>query len=436
VSVFSLLDSVCMIKRVLSTTQDSAGGQVQNFQVIAQGMPCSKQESSGVEYDLYGQPNTRVSTTLHFAVDPQVEVKDRIDVTDPFGVTAPYTATGEAQGPNQNPQVWTVNVDRIRQPAALGQYAPVIDAPTVADVTQTTAVLGGTVESAGIYALSGCGVVWARTADNPSPTLQGTGCSYVNAEALALGTFTAEAEGLSPGTAYSFCAFAVNGYGAAYSSVGTFTTEVNVVVQDSFVGANGTLLPAHMPNVGGPWMNDPLTDGTDFTIESDAAINNTSGADVSGDLVDCGSVGITTTASVIGTDPTTDVGLVLCAMAADPSVGNPLGVTELTFEANLEAGWFELDSWVNGSNTQVATSTAVVPAENVSCALKAVCTDAGNGINVDCYANDVLLFSYLYQPIIQGGSSFTYKNATWNGICCGYLASSFGTVTAFEATAP
>jgi hypothetical protein len=103
---------------------------------------------------------------------------------------------------------------------------PTVDPPTATNVTDTTATLGGTVESDGGEAITGVGVVYAPTAIDANPqigdmvavTATGTGTT---------GVFTVNVSGLTPNTDYAYGAYATNSEGVSYSMTGIFTTLSN-----------------------------------------------------------------------------------------------------------------------------------------------------------------------------------------------------------------
>jgi len=100
---------------------------------------------------------------------------------------------------------------------------PTVDTPTSANVTATTATLGGIVESDGGAAITAVGVVYAPTSVDSNPqigdllssTAPGTGTT---------GAFTVNVSGLTPNTGYSYTAYASNSMGVAYSVTGYFYT--------------------------------------------------------------------------------------------------------------------------------------------------------------------------------------------------------------------
>jgi autotransporter-associated beta strand protein len=107
--------------------------------------------------------------------------------------------------------------------------APTVTLPTVATIAATQALLGGTVSSDGGGAITARGVVYSITATNNNPLLLGAGVSSATATGTT-GLFTKAITGLTPGTAYSFKAYATNSSGTSYSAVSTFTTRAGAPV--------------------------------------------------------------------------------------------------------------------------------------------------------------------------------------------------------------
>ena len=99
---------------------------------------------------------------------------------------------------------------------------PVISAPTVGDVGATAATLGATATSTGGVIVER-GVVYAQTATNDTPRLNGSGVQSVVATG-STDTFTTIAGGMTSDTVYSFAAYARSSDGTAYSSTGSFST--------------------------------------------------------------------------------------------------------------------------------------------------------------------------------------------------------------------
>src|SRR5262249_50678316 len=132
--------------------------------------------------------------------------------------------------------------------------SPTTTSPTSTNITSTTATLGGTVSSDGGASITKRGVVYAKTSDNSNPRIGGigvTGAREVPPPAGPTGTFTETITGLTPGTGYSFVAFATNSAGTSYTSpVSTFTTPTyaesldssgNLTITQDAAGANDNL---------------------------------------------------------------------------------------------------------------------------------------------------------------------------------------------------
>ena len=100
---------------------------------------------------------------------------------------------------------------------------PTVDTPAAANVTATTAMLGGTVESDGGAVITGIGVVYAPTAVDSTPQIGGAGVSTA-AGTGTNGVFAVNVSGLTPGTDYSYEAYATNSVGISYSVTGSFAT--------------------------------------------------------------------------------------------------------------------------------------------------------------------------------------------------------------------
>jgi hypothetical protein len=105
-----------------------------------------------------------------------------------------------------------------------GLSSPTVASPTSAQVTSTSAILGGDVTNDGGSAVTERGVVYSITAANADPVADGDGVTKI-ACAGTTGVFSVTATGLAAGTGYSFKAYAVNGGGTTYTSpASTFTT--------------------------------------------------------------------------------------------------------------------------------------------------------------------------------------------------------------------
>lgn len=97
-----------------------------------------------------------------------------------------------------------------------------VNSPTVADVTATTATLGGTVVSDGGTSASERGVVVSLD-PNVAPAIGGPGVIKFTGSGT-MGVFTVAVTGLQPDSDYYFRAYATNTSGASYSDTASFRT--------------------------------------------------------------------------------------------------------------------------------------------------------------------------------------------------------------------
>ena len=134
-----------------------------------------------------------------------------------------------------------------------GETAPTVSSPTVTSISATTATLGGTVTAAGFPSLTNRGVLYAVTAANSNLTLGGIGVAEVDDAATTMGTFTEAISGLTPGTVYSFVAFATNSIGTSYTSpVSSFTTPA---LAPTVTSPTATLITSVSAALGGAVTN-------------------------------------------------------------------------------------------------------------------------------------------------------------------------------------
>ncbi|MCU0755100.1 MAG: hypothetical protein MUE46_08265, partial [Xanthomonadales bacterium] len=120
---------------------------------------------------------------------------------------------------------------------------PTVSTPTVTDVTTNSATLGGNVTADGGGLISARGIVLSPTATNNDPLIGGPGVTNLTTSGTT-GVFTLNATGLTPSTAYSFKAYATNGAGTVYTSVGSFTTCGAIVVSNGNDSGAGSLRQA------------------------------------------------------------------------------------------------------------------------------------------------------------------------------------------------
>lgn len=100
--------------------------------------------------------------------------------------------------------------------------APTVASPAYANVTATSATLGGSVTDSGGSTVTAVGVVYAPSSVTSNPQI-GDGLSLV-APALVAGVFSVGVSNLIPNTTYSYAAYATNSAGIGYSTVDSFTT--------------------------------------------------------------------------------------------------------------------------------------------------------------------------------------------------------------------
>ena len=348
-----------------------------------------------------------------------------------------------------SPQNMRVSMQSSGLPVDDAPTAPTITSPTSASVTGTTATLGGNVTSDGGDSSTSRGVIYSTTYANAAPS--GVGSSYpipltlgvpgcIEADTTGTtGVFTLDVTGLFPGTPYSYVAFAINAEGYVETTIGTFaTTGTSPLFADLFIDTPGTGLPAHTPDIDlnntaydGGWNNEYHytggTDSNDLLIGPDGASAQSlsiASGNPCGDITDVGNFIATCTCNIQCVETGIQAGLWVNSFPNDPSVDNGSGNNDcgLYFCINLVSGKFEL--WTTDYNqtlTKVENSSAVVPVENTVYAFKTVSTDGGDGmsINVACYINDTLLYTYNYTPNINPDSSQNYTFSTAFGVASG-----------------
>jgi len=125
--------------------------------------------------------------------------------------------------------------------------APLIGLPTSANITSTTATLGGTITTDGGSAITARGVVYAPTATDADPFIGDPGVLQVPHASNGSGIFTVNISSLSAGTDYSFKAYATNGVGTAYTAVATFITG------SGSTSTSGVWMGTALVSTGGPF---------------------------------------------------------------------------------------------------------------------------------------------------------------------------------------
>lgn len=138
---------------------------------------------------------------------------------------APLSSNLTGDGPIFGTAISTVTLGLgIAIMPGASSVAPTVSLPTSATITESSAVLGGSVDNDGGAAVSVRGIVLAPTTTNNNPQLGGLGVVNLTT-AGTTGVYTLNASGLSSNTQYSFKAYATNTSGTGYSSVATFTTQ-------------------------------------------------------------------------------------------------------------------------------------------------------------------------------------------------------------------
>jgi hypothetical protein len=117
---------------------------------------------------------------------------------------------------------------------------PAVTDPTATPFSANSALLGGNVTNDGNRKLSGMGVVYAPTAINNDPVINGVGVSVVSRGDPITGRFRVLAS-LNKGTPYTYKAYATNSEGTSYSAAKAFTLGEAPATRKSPLGTDKTL---------------------------------------------------------------------------------------------------------------------------------------------------------------------------------------------------
>lgn len=179
-------------------------------------------------------------------------------VTSP-GTTGAFTVnvTGLAASTTYSFRAYAINSLGTSHTTEIGTFstssAPTITSPTSANITASSATLGGNVTGGGGLAILQRGVVFSST--NTNPEIGGAGVTAFAATTTGTGVFTVNVSGLLSGTLYRFKAYAINAVGTSYTAVGTFTTLATLPTVTSPTITNLTsisvTLGANVTNAGG-----------------------------------------------------------------------------------------------------------------------------------------------------------------------------------------
>ena len=178
--------------------------------------------NTGVSAALVKGPHYASAFALHadgsFSYTPQPGYVSA--AIDSENGTPPDTFTYKLVSPNGT------STNAVVQITVEPPTTPTVDTPTSTNVTGTTAMLGGIVESDGGATITSVGVVYSPTAVDSNPQI-GDGVATTAIGTGTTGTFTVNVSGLTPNTVYSYAAYATNSQGVSYSATGIFVTLVN-----------------------------------------------------------------------------------------------------------------------------------------------------------------------------------------------------------------
>ncbi len=122
-------------------------------------------------------------------------------------LTRPFTLS--------SPTSWSARITAANA-ATVQVGTPSVAYPTIRNITSSSATLGGEVTSDGGAPITERGVIFALTATNSDPFLNGTGVTKVTAYGAI---FSVDVTGLTPGVGYTFRAYATNSAGTGYTAV-------------------------------------------------------------------------------------------------------------------------------------------------------------------------------------------------------------------------
>jgi hypothetical protein len=147
--------------------------------------------------------------------------------------------------------------------ATVPAVAPTVASPTSANVTTTGATLGGNVTSDGGGEITDRGVVYCSGACTPA--IGGAGVTKAVAATAGTGVFTTAVSGLTPSTAYTFRAYAINSAGTSYSPNGTFTTMTPNQAPTASAGGPYTISEGSPLSLSAAGSSDPDGDALTYT---------------------------------------------------------------------------------------------------------------------------------------------------------------------------
>ncbi len=184
-------------------------------------------------------------------------------------------------------------VDNVSVPEAgvtifSSSTAPRVTTTAASSINTTEATLAGNVTADGGATVTERGIVYSETATNASPQISGTGVTK-DTNGTGTGVFSESITGLSPGTQYSFNAYAINSEGTSYGAVSTFTTSSLVAPTITFNNISKTYGDANFNLAATSNSGGAIT----YSIEG-ANATGTSLSGISNETVNLGNAGAIT----------------------------------------------------------------------------------------------------------------------------------------------
>jgi uncharacterized delta-60 repeat protein len=112
----------------------------------------------------------------------------------------------------------------ILEQVAAFPSVPLLANITSSGITEASAILGSNLTFSGGLRITERGVIYARTEDNASPVIDGAGVTTAIGGVTSTRVFTQLVTGLTPGTHYTFRAYAKSSAGTGYSGIQNFST--------------------------------------------------------------------------------------------------------------------------------------------------------------------------------------------------------------------
>jgi hypothetical protein len=341
-------------------------------------------------------------------------------------VTAPGYRASAATG-------WTSTYYELTMTA---QSRPTVTTPTSVNIATTTATLGGTVTAAGDTSLSAVGVVYAPTATNANPQLNGTSVTNLTSSA-ATGVMALSATGLTAGTGYSYAAYATNSVGTTYATVSAITTGPVPTLTFATPTAATVVYGATLSNVATSTLSGGSYGAISYTSSapSIATIDATTGLVTT---VGAGTTTITATQAVAaGYNDTGSQTYVLTVGKGTPTLTSGSSATSITYGQTLASATLS-----GGAASVVGAFAFTTPstAPNAGTAAQGVTftpTDTANYNNVTTTVSVTVAKATPTISVAPTASGITYGQTLASSTLSSGTASVAGTFTfATTSTAP